>query len=293
MDSTAAHDYIVGPLNDAEPVDETGLNTTFRSTFAPNRHGTPSNVPAPLACAPPRRRASNPAPYSPPAGGGGGGSSPRRARGRTVHHPRRRPASWVPGADTIDRLDAAAAPAGGGRYYHHGGPFDASLLAANAGSPATSPVAALAGSNAAALRATPRERVVDAIERRRPLDGVADVACGGTDRFGRWYDYSEINLMVEGEGGQGMMPGEVSAEIWLWKRGADLQVGDGKQENKGRFREAESSDDIPPQSPKWVGVEQDESDEEPKSSLRRNSIRGLKKIIALGRKVSVSKKNHD
>jgi hypothetical protein len=65
-----------------------------------------------------------------------------------------------------------------------------------------------------------------------------------------------------------------------------------RQENKlGRFRE-ESSDDIPPQSPKWVGMEQSESEEEPRLSLRRNSIRGLKKIIALGRKVSVSKRSH-
>jgi hypothetical protein len=39
-------------------------------------------------------------------------------------------------------------------------------------------------------------------------------------------------------------------------------------------------------------MEQSESEEEPRLSLRRNSIRGLKKIIALGRKVSVSKRNN-
>jgi hypothetical protein len=206
MDSTAAHKYIVGPLNNPEPIDETGLNSTFRSTFATNRHGTPSNIPAPLAC-PPRRRASNPGPRSPLAAGTTGGAR-ARARGRTVTHPRRRPA---PGLDTIDRLDDAAALAAGGARRHHDGPFDAVLLAANA-VPGAGPVAALAGSNAAALAATPRERVADAVERHRPLDGVADVAAGGRDRFGRWYDYSEQNLMTEGNVGLGKAPGEVSCD---------------------------------------------------------------------------------
>jgi hypothetical protein len=276
MSSAAAHNYLVGPLNDPEPIDVTGLNSTFRSTFYTNRHSTPTNVPPPLTAAPPRRRASNPSPRAAHPG-----SHPRRARGRTVTA---RPTTWMgptaipaSGLDTIDRLDGA------GAGYHHDGPYDATLLANNA-VPGASPVAALAGTTAAALAATPREKVADAVESHRPLDGVADVAAGGCDRFGRWYDYSELDLMAEGDGGLGKVPGEVSdfsKEIQ-----ADRQA---EKEKLGRFREA-SSDDIPPQSPKWIGVE-NESDEELKVSLRRNSIRGLKKIIALGRKVSV-KRNH-
>ncbi|KAK4550367.1 hypothetical protein LTR36_003334 [Oleoguttula mirabilis] len=102
----------------------------------------------------------------------------------------------LPGADTIDRLD----PALGGRAYHHEGPYDAASLARNTGRNA--PIAALVGSNQEALKATPRENIRDAVERHKPLDGVADVPPGEADQFGRTYQYEEgTDMMREGTSG--------------------------------------------------------------------------------------------
>lgn len=98
----------------------------------------------------------------------------------------------IPGADMIDRLD----PALGGRAYHHEGPYDAALLSRN--NFENSPIAALEESNAEAIKATPAENIKDAVERHKPLDGVAAVPPGETDRFGRTYNYHEgADLMHE------------------------------------------------------------------------------------------------
>lgn len=99
----------------------------------------------------------------------------------------------LPGPDTIDRLD----PALGGRAYHHEGPYDAALLARNS-SYKNSPVAALEETNSEALKATPKENIKDALERHKPLDGVAYIPPGMPDRFGRTYNYEEgADLMHE------------------------------------------------------------------------------------------------
>ncbi|KAF2163998.1 hypothetical protein M409DRAFT_68224 [Zasmidium cellare ATCC 36951] len=99
----------------------------------------------------------------------------------------------IPGPDTIDRLDPAIA----GRAYHHEGPYDAALLARNT-SYENSPLAALKTSNDEALKATPQESIKDAVERHKPLDGVASVPPGMPDRFGRTYNYEEgADLMHE------------------------------------------------------------------------------------------------
>jgi len=99
--------------------------------------------------------------------------------------------------DTIDNLDHS-----GGTAWHHGGPYDATLFARN--NTSNSPLAAVATSNAEALKATPRERIVDSVQRHRPLDGVAAYAPGNMDRLGNVYNYEEgDNMMIEGgpEGG--------------------------------------------------------------------------------------------
>lgn len=99
----------------------------------------------------------------------------------------------LPGPDTVDRLD----PAIGGRSYHHEGPYDAALLARNT-SYENSPLAALETTNKEALKATPAENIKDAVDRHRPLEGVADVPPGMPDRFGRTYNYEEgADLMHE------------------------------------------------------------------------------------------------
>ena len=73
----------------------------------------------------------------------------------------------LPGVDLIDRLDD-----GPGSRYHHEGPYDAALISRNA-SWETSPLAAVSDTIEEALKATPHESVLDAVERHRPLDGTA------------------------------------------------------------------------------------------------------------------------
>ncbi|EXJ57125.1 hypothetical protein A1O7_07469 [Cladophialophora yegresii CBS 114405] len=100
--------------------------------------------------------------------------------------------------DTIDNLDLT----GGGGAYHHGGPYDATLFARN--NSKDSPLAALKDSNAEALKATPKEKIIDSVRGHRPLDGVATFAPGNADRNGTVYNYEEgDNMMIEGgpEGG--------------------------------------------------------------------------------------------
>lgn len=89
------------------------------------------------------------------------------------------------GADIIDRLDKT-----GVSRYHHEGPYDAASIARNRDKK-YSPVAAVQESNEEALRATPRENIRDAVERHRPLEGVATVPPGMADKFGRVYNYEE------------------------------------------------------------------------------------------------------
>ncbi|KAL8661602.1 MAG: hypothetical protein Q9202_005430 [Teloschistes flavicans] len=101
------------------------------------------------------------------------------------------------GADSIDQLDVT------GGAYHHGGPFDAASLARNR-EYKNSPIEAVAGTNAEALKATAEEKIVDAVRKHRPLDGVAAVPPGEADREGRVYNYDEgADLMREdvGDGG--------------------------------------------------------------------------------------------
>ena len=98
------------------------------------------------------------------------------------------------GPDTIDSLDNVS-----GAAYHHSGPYDATLFARN-NSNITSPVAALADSNAETLKATPREKIIDSVRGHRPLDGVAAYPPGATDPNGHVYDYEQgENLMTSGD----------------------------------------------------------------------------------------------
>ncbi|KAL9610199.1 MAG: hypothetical protein Q9167_005076 [Letrouitia subvulpina] len=104
------------------------------------------------------------------------------------------------GSDSIDHLDVA------GGVYHHEGPYDVSMLARNA-KYKNSPLEAVAASNQEALKATPKERVIDSIRQHRPLDGVAMVPPGQSDRGGRYYNYEEgTDVMIE-EGNYKRWPG--------------------------------------------------------------------------------------
>ncbi|KAB8304461.1 hypothetical protein EYC80_003855 [Monilinia laxa] len=99
----------------------------------------------------------------------------------------------IPGADTIDSLDHTAF----GGAYHHEGPYDATLMARNI-SYKNSPVAAVAGTNAEALKATPRENIQDSLDRHIPLSGTAVIPPGMPGPDGRIMDYEEgADLMRE------------------------------------------------------------------------------------------------
>lgn len=116
--------------------------------------------------------------------------------------------------DTIDQLDVV------GGNYHHEGPFDATYMARNT-SYISSPLEALARSNEEALKATPREKIVDSVERHRPLDGVAIYPPGEVDRNGQVYNYEPgENLMIDlnPEGGAyKRWPGVVRSHLFFFR----------------------------------------------------------------------------
>jgi hypothetical protein len=114
------------------------------------------------------------------------------------------------GADVIDRLDKT-----GVSRYHHEGPYDAASIARNRDKK-YSPVAAVQESNEEALKATPRENIMDSLQRHRPLEGVAIVPPGMADRFGRVYDYEEGTDMQRdplNRGDYKRVPGVVRSHI--------------------------------------------------------------------------------
>lgn len=190
------YDY-PSPPDSASPPRERFSNHRAEA-FAPPNEGRP-------------RRSSNPVPGKSPSNGGGltrGGSLRERYPGDTSHKPLDTIRSEAKaahrahhlrkknfqGADTVDRLDRCAV---GGVSYHHEGPFDAANFSRNKDWK-HSPVAAVKDSNEEALRATPRENIIDSISKHRPLEGVAVVPPGMPDRFGRVLDYEEgADLMRE------------------------------------------------------------------------------------------------
>lgn len=97
------------------------------------------------------------------------------------------------GVDSIDKL------AGIEGAYHHGGPFDVVSQARNVSS-RDSPVAALKSSNAEALRATPKEAIIDSLRHHRPIDGVAALPPGVPDRTGKVLYYKEGTNIQRGTG---------------------------------------------------------------------------------------------
>lgn len=92
--------------------------------------------------------------------------------------------------DVIDRLDTV-----GDYQYHHEGPYDAVYPERNRVS-VHSPLEAVRESNEEALKATPLDKVVDSVERHRPLDGTAHFASGAEDRGGNTYEYVEGQNMT-------------------------------------------------------------------------------------------------
>lgn len=93
--------------------------------------------------------------------------------------------------DTIDALDTI------GGAYHHGGPYDATLMSRNLDKK-YSPVAAVEESNMEAIRATPRENIIDSLTKHVPLQGTSSIPSGSPDMSGRIMQYQEgADLMRE------------------------------------------------------------------------------------------------
>lgn len=99
------------------------------------------------------------------------------------------------GPDIVDALDTT----GIGGAYHHDGPYDATLASRNKNKK-FAPVEAVKYGNSEALRATPRENVIDSLERHIPLQGTAVIPPGHRDMSGRIMDYEEgADLMREAD----------------------------------------------------------------------------------------------
>ena len=111
--------------------------------------------------------------------------------------------------DQIDSLDTISPD---GTSYHHSGPYDATLFARN-NSYLSSPLQAVHSSNAEALKATPRDKIMDSVRGHRPLDGVASFPPGTTDRDGAVYSYTEGENMMIG-GGPGDNPEGGAYKRW-------------------------------------------------------------------------------
>ncbi len=116
----------------------------------------------------------------------------------------------MPGADLIDVLDRSMV----GGAYHHEGPYDATLLARNTNYK-NSPVEATKGTNAEAIRATPRENIQDSLVKHVPLQGTAVIPPGFAGLDGREMNYEEgADLMREEDapgGAYKRWPGIVSS----------------------------------------------------------------------------------
>ncbi|RDA85927.1 hypothetical protein CP532_0833 [Ophiocordyceps camponoti-leonardi (nom. inval.)] len=89
--------------------------------------------------------------------------------------------------DSIDALDSSTPE---GHHYHHAGPYEAALPIRNL-NPRLSPLAATHASNVEALRATPRQNVLDSLRLHKPIHGVASVPSGGVDGQGNRMEYEE------------------------------------------------------------------------------------------------------
>lgn len=126
-------------------------------------------------------------------------SAPRRRRSQQRYSRN----SHLVNPDIIDELDDVTSYS-----YHHEGPYDAVCPERNRVSH-HSPLEAVRESNEEALRATPRDKIVDCLHSHRPLDGTAYFPPGTTDRDGQTYEYEEGSNMMDEYGLFMRLPGQV------------------------------------------------------------------------------------
>lgn len=126
-------------------------------------------------------------------------SAPRRRRSQQRYSRN----SHLVNPDIIDELDDVTSYS-----YHHEGPYDAVCPERNRVSH-HSPLEAVRESNEEALRATPRDKIIDCLHSHRPLDGTAYFPPGTTDRDGQTYEYEEGSNMMDEYGLFMRLPGQV------------------------------------------------------------------------------------
>lgn len=120
--------------------------------------------------------------------------------------------------DIIDELDDITVYS-----YHHEGPYDAARPERNRVTQ-LSPLEAVKESNEEALRATPRDKIIDSIQCHRPLDGTAFFPPGTTDPNGQSYEYEEGSNMMNEYGNFLRLPGKVSFFFSLSAKTQSLTV---------------------------------------------------------------------
>ncbi|KAJ5875148.1 uncharacterized protein N7473_012495 [Penicillium subrubescens] len=125
-------------------------------------------------------------------------SAPRRRRSQQRYSRN----SHLVNPDIIDELDDVTSYS-----YHHEGPYDAVCPERNRVSH-HSPLEAVRESNEEALRATPRDKIIDCLHSHRPLDGTAYFPPGTTDRDGQTYEYEEGSNMMDEYGLFMRLPGQ-------------------------------------------------------------------------------------
>ncbi|KAA6416183.1 MAG: hypothetical protein FRX48_00903 [Lasallia pustulata] len=218
-----ASKYLLDPLNAPEPSEETGPGTHYPSTFSSNSNNP---YPSPPMSDDPekkhsvhvRKTAGSRDEYpSPPASAS---ASPRHDR--SIHRRELLERQGISSQrQSVDSTEIPTSTNGRARtsslFSRYPGdkshrPLDAikreTKIANRAPHLRNSPVEAVAASNKEALKATPREKILDSIRKHRPLDGVAMVPPGIADREGRVYNYEEgANLMIEEGGNYKRWPG--------------------------------------------------------------------------------------
>lgn len=122
---------------------------------------------------------------------------------QSCRRPRYPRTSQLVNPDIIDQLDDVTLYS-----YHHEGPYDAVCPERNRVSQ-HSPLEAVRESNEEALRATPRDKIIDCLNSHRPLDGTAHYPPGTTDREGQIYSYEEGSNMMNDYGNFMRLPGQV------------------------------------------------------------------------------------
>ncbi|KAI9047711.1 hypothetical protein LZ554_008421 [Drepanopeziza brunnea f. sp. 'monogermtubi'] len=236
QDKQWAQKYLLGPLNEPEPSEETGPGAHFTSSVPRSRSSSStSKSPAtastskgpfvsayltPPQSASPTRSSFHPSnPYGPSRKVSGEHSDNANGKGRRrnsslgqrfpgdmSHRPLDQLRKEEKAARRSPHLRKKHQPGADSidkldrtmfGLYHHEGPYDATLMARNRSSK-ISPVEAVRETNAEAIKATPQEYIKDSLTKHVPLQGTSLIPPGMVSWDGKKMVYEEgADLMRE------------------------------------------------------------------------------------------------